>query len=112
MSEPSILRSVKKVIGVDPDDLHWDVDLLMHINTAFSVLAQLGVCADTFRVNDDSVTWDDVVLDGILPGNVPTYVYQKTRLLFDPPAMSFHINAIESSLREIEWRLETSTSQQ
>lgn len=42
MSEPSILRSVKKVIGVDPDDLHWDVDLLMHINTAFSVLAQLG----------------------------------------------------------------------
>ena len=41
-----ILESVKKVLGIAPEYLAFDQDIVMHINSAFSVLHQLGVGPD------------------------------------------------------------------
>jgi hypothetical protein len=39
----SILTSIKKLIGPTEDDTSFDVDIIMHINSAFFRLNQLGV---------------------------------------------------------------------
>ena len=39
----SILTSIKKMLGITEDYEHFDSDLIMHINSVFSILTQLGV---------------------------------------------------------------------
>ena len=39
----SILTSIKKLLGIDESYTHFDPDLIMHINSVFSVLTQIGV---------------------------------------------------------------------
>lgn len=107
--ENSILISTKKVLGVDASYTVFDLDILMHINAAFSILQQLGVGpAEGFFIEDDSAQWTDFVLE---PGSeisinlVKTYVQLKARMLFDPPTTSFLIEAMTKQINEYEWRL-------
>ena len=39
----SILTSIKKLLGIAEDYEHFDQDIIMHINTVFAILPQLGV---------------------------------------------------------------------
>lgn len=39
----SILTSIKKLLGIGEDDTSFDTDILLHINSTFSVLTQLGI---------------------------------------------------------------------
>ena len=41
--EKSILISTKKILGIAEDYTVFDLDIITHINTAFSTLTQLGV---------------------------------------------------------------------
>lgn len=38
----SVLTSVKKLLGIDEGYTHFDADIVMHINSAFSILTQMG----------------------------------------------------------------------
>lgn len=104
--EESILKSTKKILNVPADYTAFDLDITMYINSALSSLSQLGVGpVDGVSITGDSDEWP--VLD--LPGNqlnmVRTYIYLKTRLLFDPPTSGFLIDAMEKQLSEHEFRL-------
>lgn len=105
MSE-SILNSVKKVLGLEPDYTPFDLDVLMHINTAFSTLHQLGIGpSDGFMIEDDTTTWD-AFLGGVLPLNsVKTLIFMKVRMIFDPPGTAALVSAYERQIQELEWRL-------
>lgn len=107
--ENSILISTKKVLGVDAAYTVFDLDILMHINAAFSILQQLGVGpAAGFFIEDESAVWDDFILDvdsEISINLVKTYVQLKARMLFDPPTTSFLIEAMNRQITEYEWRL-------
>lgn len=106
--EPSILKSTKKVLQIADDDTSFDLDILTHINSAFSDLNDIGVGpADGFVIEDDTKNWDDFVPDAekVRQSRVKTYVYLKVRLLFDPPATTFHLSAAQEQLKESEWRL-------
>lgn len=102
----SILTSVKKKLGIAEEYEHFDADIIDHINSTFMVLAQLGVGpSERFYIEDSQTTWDDFISE---PGKlqaVKTYVYQKVRLIFDPPTNSTHLQALEKSIAEFEWRL-------
>lgn len=101
----SILDDVKKVLGLDTEYTVFDKDLIIHINTVFMILNQIGVGPyDGFTINDNSTTWTEYVNDDKLEA-IKTYIYLRVRLLFDPPTNSFLITAMESQMREIEWRL-------
>lgn len=104
--EPSILISVKKILGLDAADTSFDLDVLTHVNNAFSTLHQLGLGpSDGFMVEDDTAVWADYgEVDRIL-NQVKTYVYLKTRIAFDPPTTSYLIGALEKQIQEHEWRL-------
>lgn len=102
----SILDSTKKILGIDKDDTAFDVDILMHINSVFSTLSQLGIGPVTgFAIEDASTTWDEFLSGDLHLNSVKTYIYLRVRLLFDPPTTSFTIDAMKQQLQELEWRL-------
>src|SRR4051812_28909667 len=107
--EKSILKSTKKMLQIGPDDESFDLDILTHINSAFSTLHDLGVGPDAgFVVEDEYVEWDSYLADDpIKLSKVKTSVYLRVRLLFDPPTSVFLLNSIQEQLKEIEWRLST-----
>lgn len=109
MTDPnplSILDSIKKTLGISSDDESFDLDVTMHINTAFSVLTQLGVGDPAgFVIEDNTALWSSYSPDMVLLASVKSYVYSKVRLLFDPPATSFGIDAMKAMVEEMEWRL-------
>lgn len=104
--EESILKSTKKILGLDAAYTAFDLDVITHINAAFSILDQLGVGPlGGFSIEDDSTGWSEYVAPPNQLHLIKTYVYLKVRLLFDPPSTSFLINAYEEQLKEYEWRL-------
>ena len=38
----SILTSIKKLLGIDENYTHFDADIIMHINSVFSILTQMA----------------------------------------------------------------------
>ena len=102
----SILLSVKKMLGLDKDYDVFDPELIIHINTVFGTLHQLGVGPeDQFRITGDSETWSEFDTEGEQIDEVKTYIYLRVRLLFDPPSSSFVLSSFKEQLQELEWRL-------
>lgn len=104
--EESILKSIKKSLGLAEDYDVFDVDIVMAINSAFMVLFQIGVGPKTgFAITGDSQTWSDFLgVENQLEA-VKTYVYLKTRIIFDPPQSSFVLESLNKMAAEYEWRL-------
>lgn len=102
----SILGSIKKLLGITEVYDVFDKDLVMHINSVFFVLTQLGVGpAEGFAIQDETAVWDDFIPCGANLEAVKSYVYLKVRLLFDPPQSSALTEAINRQISEFEWRL-------
>lgn len=102
----SILTSTKKILGLSDDYTPFDVDIVMHINSVFSTLHQLGIGpADGFMIEDKVPTWTDFLADDPRFNSVKTYVCLRVRLLFDPPTTSYLIDALKHQVEELEWRL-------
>jgi len=106
--EQSILKSTKKILGIAEDYTVFDLDIITHINSAFSTLTQLGVGpAEGFIIEDDTALWTDFIdVDVDFQWNsVKSYVFLRVRMLFDPPQTSYLISASERQIQELEWRL-------
>lgn len=102
----SILDSTKKLLGLEFDYTDFDADVIMHINTAFGVLQQMGVGpVVAYSITDNTQTWSDFSANIDKLATVKSYIYQKVRLMFDPPATSFGIIAVEKVITELEFRL-------
>ena len=101
--ETSILRSTKKVLGIDPDDQTFDIDIIIFINSALSTINTLGL--GQIQVTDDSAEWEDIVPDQELLGLIRAIVYLRVRMLFDPPVTSYTQQAMNQQIEELEWRL-------
>ena len=103
----NILDSIKKLLGIDEADLNFDQELIMHINSVFMILNQLGVCpVGGFKISSNEEVWTDFVGTRLDLESVKSYIYLKVRLLFDPPQNSFLVAAIEKQIEENEWRLQ------
>lgn len=102
----SILKTVRKMIGPSHECDVFDVDLIVHINSVFATLNQLGVGPeDGFEIEDNAAVWGDYIGSDKRFNGVKSYMYLKTRLLFDPPASSVIVAAMEKQAVEYEWRL-------
>ena len=102
----SILTSIKKLLGISEEYEHFDKDLIMHINSVFLVLNQLGVGpSQPFFIYDKEDTWNDFFDGNINLELVKSYVYLKVKLLFDPPLSSAVIESTNRMISEFEWRL-------
>ena len=102
----SILTSIKKLLGIAEEYDHFDQDIIIHINSVFMILNQLGVGpTEEFTITDKTAVWSDFISDNKKIESVKTYVYMKVRLLFDPPLSSAVMDCINKVISEMEWRL-------
>lgn len=122
--EMSILDSTKKILGLGSEYSAFDLDIITHINSVFSILNQMGIGDPSgFFIDDDSETWyeyagvtvdpedgpdwTEAIMSEYMLSMVRTYVFLKVRLIFDPPNTSFLIEAMNNQISEYEWRLST-----
>lgn len=102
----SILNSTKKILGLDFAYTPFDADIITHINAVFSVLNQLGIGPDDgFFISSEEEVWDDFQVPENQLNLIKTYMYLKVRMIFDPPATSYLIEASNNQIKEYEWRL-------
>lgn len=102
----SILTSIKKLLGIAEEYTHFDEDLIIHINSVFAALTQIGVGPSVgFSITDKYATWTDFISEDTCLIPVKSYVHLKVRLLFDPPSSSAVMSSIERQASEFEWRL-------
>lgn len=75
----SILNTIKKLLGPTEVYDHFDTDIIVHINSAFSSLTQLGVGPqDGFFIKDETDLWTDFIQDDKRLEFVKTYIYHDT----------------------------------
>lgn len=102
----SILNSIKKILGIYAEDTSFDIDIIMHINTVFMILRQMGIGpSNGFSITGAYEAWDEYLTDTSLVEPVKTYIALKVRLIFDPPTSSAVTEAINRTISELEWRL-------
>lgn len=102
----SILTTTKKALNLADADTAFDMDIVMHINSVFSDLNQLGVGPDLgFMIEDKTATWDAFLGSDPRLNHVKTYVYLRVRMLFDPPQTGFHTQAMQEQITKLEWML-------
>lgn len=109
----SILTSIKKLLGITEEYVHFDSDIIMHINSVFMILNQIGIGPKNgFGIADNFATWDEF----LPPDNknfeaVKTYMHLKVKLLFDPPQSSTVMECMNRMISELEWRLNVEAEQ-
>lgn len=103
----SILTSIKKLLGIAEEYTQFDNDIIMHINSVFTTLTQLGVGpSEGFYIEDSGAYWSDFIEDLSKLHAVKTYMYLKVRLLFDPSSLgSATLASYERQIQELEWRM-------
>lgn len=103
----SILNSVKKLLGIAEDYDHFDPDIIMHINSVFTTLTQLGVGPEEgFSINDEAEKWEDFMPEEKLIHSVKSYMFMKVKLMFDPPMSSAVLECTKEQIKEMEFRLQ------
>lgn len=102
----SILTSIKKFLGPTSEYEHFDPEIIMHINSVFMDLKDLGVGPSAgFRIEDDTSVWTDFFAEGETLDAVKSYMYLRVKLLFDPPASSSTVASMERQIDKWEWKL-------
>lgn len=102
----SILTSIKKLLGIKEEYKYFDADIIIHINSVFMILKQLGVGPpDGFSISDETSVWSDFIDNSSDIESVKSYVYLKVKLLFDPPLSPAAMEATKQLISELEWRL-------
>lgn len=102
----SILNTIKQMLGIPITDSAFDQDILVHINSAFMNLNQLGVGPEiVYSIEDATSLWEDFLSDPTLYPSAKTYIYLKVKQSFDPAGTSFVLTSIKDQILELEWRL-------
>ena len=75
----------KDVISVNTQ-VASSIDLIMHINSVFMILNQIGVGPSRgFSIKGEDEVWIDFIPDDSRLELVKSYMHLKVKLIFDPP---------------------------
>ena len=102
----SILNSIKLMLDLIPENKEFDEVIIIHINSAFFTLQQLGVGPlEGFTIKDESTTYEDYLGEGsILIAPVKTYLYMKTKIGFDNTISGTLKDSLKEMIKEAEVR--------
>jgi hypothetical protein len=102
----SILMTIKKMLGLDVNYDAFDTDIIVFINSAMMTLQQIGVGpVNGLTVTGANERWSDFLPSDKMMEGVKTYIYLSVKMVFDPPASSFVMDAMKQQKEELEWRL-------
>ncbi len=103
----SILNTIKKMLGIPPEDDAFDIDILVHINMAMATLHQVGVGPESPALIVDATTeWSSLTDNVSILSMAKSFIYLTVKTAFDPAGTSFIITSIEKQLAELIYRLE------
>nr|DAP46087.1 MAG TPA: hypothetical protein [Caudoviricetes sp.] len=106
MMNESILITIKKMLGVSEDYDAFDTDIIININSALMVVAQLGIGpANGVLITGKDEKWESLVKQDDNLEAVKTYIYISTKLDFDPPSSGVLLENLEKQKQEYAWRL-------
>ena len=107
--DDSILLSIKKMLGMEPEFTQFDPDIILHINTIIQVLYQIGLdIPDGFTVVDQNSLWTDYIKDPRytkITSLIKQYIFMRVRMIFDPPSSATLATSIQESINEMQWRI-------
>lgn len=102
----NILNSIKKLLGIPEDYTAFDQDIMMHINSVFMILSELGVGpSNGYSLKDGVEKWGDFISDDKNLEGIKTYIYMKVKTIFDPPLNSAVLASMKELINEFEWRI-------
>lgn len=102
----SIFVTIKKMLGLGDDYTPFDMDIMVHINSALMELCQLGIGpTEGFQISDYDTSWSEFITDKEMLGSVKNYIYLSVKILFDPPTNSFVMDAMQKQIEKLGWRL-------
>ena len=104
--EENILNSIKKLLGIPEDYTAFDQDIMIHINSVFMILSELGVGpSNGYSLKEGTEKWGDFISDDENLEGIKTYVYMKVKTIFDPPLNSAVLASMKELISEFEWRI-------
>ena len=104
--EENILDSIKKLLGIPEDYTAFDQDIMIHVNSVFMILYELGVGpSNGYSLKDGTEKWGDFISDDENLEGIKTYVYMKVKTIFDPPLNSAVLASMKELISEFEWRI-------
>lgn len=102
----SILLTIKKMLGLEPEYTPFDTDIIVLINSSLMRLHQIGIGPKGgLRISDDLTKWSDLINDESCLNSIQEFIFIRTKLSFDPPQTSFVIQAYKDRADELEWCL-------
>jgi hypothetical protein len=105
MADLSILETTKRLCGIEPDDTDYDPEIIVHINSIFFVLQQLGVGPEEgYMILSKDELWSQFIGTSQILA-VISYMGLRVRMLFDPPPTGPATEAMERQAAQLEWRL-------
>lgn len=106
MDEVSIIRTIREMLGADEC---FNTEIIVHINSVFSILARLGLPGDTgfpYRITGEDETWSDYLgYREDLFSDVKSFIYIRVKLVFDPPVSTVAMEALKETAKELEWTI-------
>lgn len=104
--ESVILDTVKVMLGGPDLGESFDTDLLVHINSSAQTLLDLGVIPKSeFKSVSKTTKWGDFLNTDAVLDFVKSFVYLKTKMVFDPPPSSYVSDALNRQIAELEFRI-------
>lgn len=98
-----ILSTIKTAVGILEDNLAFDLELLIAINSIKGALVQLGVEEINIEIDENS-QWPEFSTT-TLSSLVKQYFVGRTKQIFDPTASETIAKSLSSTLVEIEGRI-------
>lgn len=106
MDRNIILDSVRNYCEIPECDPDFDDRIIDHINGEFAKLFQNGAGPLAgFAITGDRELWSDFTTDVILQSMVREFIKSGTKLAFDPPQSTAHLDALKARYDELEWRI-------
>lgn len=104
--ENSILSSIKKSLGLEPEVIQFDPDIIICINSILNVLTQIGVGPiKGFSIQSEVETWEDFIGEDKRLNMIKSYIIMKVKLMFDPPSIAAVLTSYQEMIKEYECRL-------
>lgn len=93
-------------MGDNPGFEYFNPDIIMQINTFFTVLTQIGVGPkEGVFITDNTTTWSDLFGTDARLNSIKTYIFSRVKLLFNPSQNSSYNEILKDTIKELEWRL-------
>lgn len=105
-NDKSILTTTKKALGLADDYTAFDDEIILHINSVFGTLWQLGVGPPAgFEIEDKTQKWTDFLNSDLTLSPIKSYMYLRVRMLWDPPTVGYVITAWKEQIEQLEVRI-------